>query len=194
MSERSCPGRHRKCARVMADTKPSPAKGRPRRLASRRPRGSPPRLPAPQQTAFPSFCCSEPLATAARPHLPTRSRTRGVRTDPDEQSHARNGSARTVWGEAHTKALGLGATFPPDELQLLPASSPSRWLILLRRACNYRLRHRPGWGAGADGRVFILPSPTSPALGAAGRAKGTQWGQQCWLGSERRKHLPWGGN
>lgn len=39
--------------------------------------------------------------------------------------------------------------------------------------------------------MFIFASPTSWVLGAAGRAKGTRWGKQWWLCSERRKRLPW---
>lgn len=76
------------------------------------------------------------------------------------------------------KVPWVGAAFPVDDLQLLPASSPSRRIILLCRVCNYRLCHLPGWGAGADGRMFIFASPTSWVLGAAGRVKGTRWGKQ----------------
>lgn len=62
--------------------------------------------------------------------------------------------------------------FPMDDLQLLPASSPSRWIILLCRVCNYRLCHLPGWGAGADGRMFILRVPPAGCLGQQGGQRG----------------------
>lgn len=44
----------------------------------------------------------------------------------------------------------MGAAFPTDDLQLLPASSPPRWIILLCQVCNYSLCHpSPGLGHGS---------------------------------------------
>lgn len=77
-----------------------------------------------------------------------------------------------VWGEAHAKAPWVGASFLTDALQLLPASSPLRWIISLHRVCNYRLCHLPGWGAGADGRMFILQVPPAGCLGQRGGRRG----------------------
>lgn len=172
----------------MARMKPSLAEWHPWRLRFRRPRGSQLRLSVPRETGFPQFCYSKPLAAPAHPHLPAcrvSSCTRGARTGldpippgPDEHIHSTNCSARPVWGEACTKALWVGAAFPVDDLQLLPASSPSRWIILLCRVHNYRLCHLPGLGRGSRWEDVYFASPTSWVLGAAGRAKGMQWGKQ----------------
>lgn len=78
----------------------------------------------------------------------------------------------------HTEALWVGAAFPMDDLQLLPASSSPRWIILLCQVCNYSLCHLPGWAMGAGGRMFVL-NLTSWVLGAAGRAMEMQWGKRC---------------
>lgn len=77
----------------------------------------------------------------------------------------------------HTEALWVGAAFPMDDLQLLPASSSPRWIILLCQVCNYSLCHLPGWAMGAGGRMFVL-NLTSWVLGAAGRAMEMQWGKR----------------
>lgn len=87
---------------------------------------------------------------------------------PNEHIPSINCSAGPVWGEARTKAPWVGAAFPVDDLQLLLASSPSRWIILPCRVCNYRLCHLAGWGTGADGRMFILRVPPAGCLGQRG--------------------------
>lgn len=83
----------------------------------------------------------------------------------------------------------MGAAFPTDALQLLPASSPSPWIILLCRVCDYPcVISLPG----ALEQMGGCLSCQSHQLGAWGSrdAKGMQWGQQRWLCSEGRKWSP----
>lgn len=121
---------------------------------------------------------SKPLGAPAHPHLHHQLQHVGC-------SHRRTFAVQTglVWGEAHTEALWVGAAFPMDDLQLLPASSPPRWIILLCQVCNYRLCHLPSWAAGAGGRMFVL-SPTSWVPGAQegrlGCSGGSDGGCEVW--------------
>lgn len=98
-----------------------------------------------------------------------------------------------VWGEARTKALWVGASFPTDALQLLPASSLLCWIISLHRVCNYRLCHLPGWGAGADGRMFILQVPPAGCLGQRGGRRG-HGGERDDAVFREEVTFPWRGN
>lgn len=68
--------------------------------------------------------------------------------------------------------MGGNSVPQTDYLQLLPASSPLCWIILLCRVCNYRLCHLPGWSAGADGRMFVLQVPPAGSLGQRGGRRG----------------------
>lgn len=96
-----------------------------------------------QLSGKPGFFISTHPNPSLHPHFPacrtssctldSCTRLDPIPAGPYERDHSRNCSAGWFWVGMQTKAPWVGAAFPEtDYLQLLPASSPWRWIILLR--------------------------------------------------------------
>lgn len=134
-----CLDRHQKHARGMVHVQPSLAKHHPLRSCLKD-AGTPSDDPAQWETRFLYLHSSKSLSASPFPcpqdqllhfgllHEAGSHPGRALRTRSQQKLQR-----WLVWGGMQTKALWVGAAFPEtDYLQLLPASSPWRWIILLR--------------------------------------------------------------